>query len=187
VHHATREELQAGLEEIRRSPADQGSLRLIVRRPAVDAREVLETGRLDPAHGLVGDSWLTRDRHPDPDTQLNIMNARVIALIAGDQARWALAGDQLYVDLDLSEHNLPAGTRLRIGGAVIEVTPEPHTGCAKFVRRFGLDAMKVVNSPIGRQLRLRGLNARVVHAGDITVGDAVRKAPVAAESEVGSR
>jgi MOSC domain-containing protein YiiM len=187
VRYATREELESGLEEIRRSPGDDGALRLIVRRPAVDAREVIESGRLDPVHGLVGDSWLTRGRHPDPDTQLNVMNARVIALIAGDTSRWALAGDQLYVDLDLSEQNLPAGTRLQIGGAVVEVTPEPHTGCAKFVRRFGLDAMKFVNSPLGRQLRLRGLNARVVHAGEITAGDAVRKVAVEVQAEVQRR
>jgi MOSC domain-containing protein YiiM len=175
VQHRTRQELEAGLEEIRRAPADGGTLRLIVRRPAVDVREVLEAGTLDPGHGLVGDSWRTRDRHPEPDTQLNIMNARAIALIARDPARWALAGDQLYVDLDLSEANLPAGTRLRIGSAIVEVTPEPHTGCAKFVSRFGVEAMKFVNSPMGRTLRLRGLNARVVQAGAVRVGDGVGK------------
>lgn len=175
VPHVTREVLDAGIDEIRRSPSDRGTLRLIVQRPARGARQVIETGVLDPMHGLVGDSWRTRDRHPDPDTQLNIMNARVIALIAQEPERWALAGDQLYVDLDLSEANLPAGTRLQVGSAIVEVTPEPHTGCAKFVRRFGMDAMKFVNSPTGRRLRLRGLNAKVVNGGEIRAGDTVQK------------
>ena len=177
----TREELEAGLDEIRRAPADGGILRMIVRRPEVDAREVLDEGRLDLVEGLAGDSWIRRrssrtpDGSPHPDMQLNVMNVRVAALVAGDERRWALAGDQLYVDLDLSTANLPAGTRLAIGTAVIEVTPQPHTGCAKFVSRFGLDAMKFVNSRVGRELCLRGINAKVVEPGTIRVGDVVRK------------
>jgi hypothetical protein len=175
------EELEAGLDEIRRSPKDGGVLELIVRRPLVDAREVLEEGELHLSEGLVGDSWKLRgsSRTPDgsahPDMQLNVMNARAIALVARERHRWPLAGDQLYVDLDLSDENLPPGTRLSIGSAVIEVTPQPHTGCKKFVSRFGLDAMKFVNSPVGRRLRLRGLNARVVRPGRVRVGDAVKK------------
>jgi MOSC domain-containing protein YiiM len=186
VRQMTREELETGLDAIRRSPADEGILRLIVRRPEIDGREVLHSGTLDPAHGLVGDSWAARqsagavDGSVDPVTQLTIMNARVIALLARDPARWPLAGDQLFVDLDLSEANLPAGIRLAMGSAIVEVSAEPHTGCAKFVRRFGLDAMKFVNSPTGRTLRLRGLNARVIRAGEITVGDVVRKEQVQA-------
>lgn len=174
-------ELHAGLHRIRESPVDDGVLELIVRRPAVDVREVLPEAELDPAHGLVGDTWRIRrsSRTPDgsahPEMQLNIMNARAVHLVAGSRARWALAGDQLYVDLDLSGRNLPPGTRLAIGSAIVEVTPLPHTGCAKFVRRFGLDAMKFVNSPIGRELNLRGVNARVVVGGRIRTGDAVRK------------
>jgi MOSC domain-containing protein YiiM len=105
------------------------------------------------------------------------MNARVIALIAQDEDRWPLAGDQLFVDLDLSKTNLPAGTRLALGSAVIEVTAEPHTGCRKFVDRFGLDAMQFVNSEAGRRLQLRGINAKVVQGGTIRVGDLVRKIP----------
>jgi MOSC domain len=182
VRHLTMAELEAGLDEIRRSPSDNGTLNLIVRRPRVGERVVLELGALDPSDGLVGDSWKYRgsSRSPDgkahPDTQLNVMNSRVAALVAQDRHRWQLAGDQLFVDLDLSASNLPPGTQLTLGEAVIEVTAQPHTGCQKFVTRFGLDAMKFVNSPVGKALRLRGLNARVVRAGAIRVGDPVKKA-----------
>ncbi len=115
------------------------------------------------------------DGSSHPDMQLNLMNTRVIALVAQDEARWSLAGDQLYVDLDLSKENLPAGTQLALGSAVIEVTDQPHTGCQKFVSRFGADAMKFVNSPVGKELCLRGINARVVHPGTIRAGDVVKK------------
>src|SRR6185312_15571994 len=168
VKHLSTEELHAGLDEIRRSPKNEGVLELIVRRPRLGEREVLDEGRLDIVEGLVGDTWSTRasrrskDGLAHPDMQLNIMNARVIALVAQERERWHLAGDQLFMDLDLSAENLPPGTRLAVGSAVIEVTAEPHTGCQKFVSRFGLDAMTFVNSPLGRQLNLRGINARVV-------------------------
>jgi len=181
ARHLTTTELEAGLDEIRRAPRDEGTLELIVRRPEVDEREVLDAGELSLEVGLVGDSWITRgsSRTPDgsahPDMQLNIMNSRVTALVAQHKDRWQLAGDQLYLDLDLSEKNLPARTRFAIGAAVIEVSPQPHLGCQKFVSRFGLEAMQFVNSPLGRQLRLRGINARVVQAGVIRVGDVVRK------------
>ncbi len=181
ARHLTTAELEAGLDEIRRAPRDEGTLELIVRRPEVDEREVLDAGELNLEVGLVGDSWITRgsSRTPDgsahPDMQLNIMNSRVTALVAQHKDRWQLAGDQLYLDLDLSEMNLPARTRFAIGAAVIEVSPQPHLGCRKFVSRFGLEAMQFVNSPLGRQLRLRGINARVVSAGVIRVGDVVRK------------
>jgi hypothetical protein len=174
-------ELQAALPAIGQSPRDDGTLDLIVRRPSVDKREVLEQAELDSREGLVGDTWKMRsssrtlDGSPHPDMQLNVINSRLIDLVAQDRSRWPLAGDQLYVDLDLSAENLPPGTRLSLGTAVIEVTPEPHTGCGKFVSRFGVDAMKFVNSTLGRQLRLRGLNARVVTPGVIRVGDVIRK------------
>ena len=173
--HLTMRELQAGLDEIRRAPRDRGVLRLIVRRPQVNAREVLEEGQLDLARGLVGDNWSTGRGPAHPNMQINVMNARAIALVAQSTDRWALAGDQLYIDLDLSADNLPPGTRLALGSAVIEVTEQPHTGCGKFAARFGIDAVKFVNSREGEELRLRGLNAKVVQPGAIRVGDIARK------------
>lgn len=178
--HLTLEELEAGLDEIRDAPREQGELRLIVRRPRIGEREVLRSAELDLVEGLVGDNWRTRgsSRTPDgsshPDMQLNIMSSRAIALVARTPDRWPLAGDQLFIDLDLSAENLPPGTRLALGSAVIEVTSQPHTGCKKFVERFGLSAMKFVNSPLGRQLQLRGINAKVVQPGVILVGDIAR-------------
>jgi hypothetical protein len=179
--HASLAELEAGLDAVRLSPADEGVLEMIVRRPRVGERETLEVAELDPVHGLVGDNWRERtsrrtpDGSPHPGMQLNIMNSKVVALLALDKDRWKLAGDQLFVHLDLSAANLPPGTRLALGSAVIEVTDEPHTGCGKFASRFGVAAAKFVNSPVGRQLQLRGINARVVGAGSIKIGDIVRK------------
>jgi len=174
MHHRTEAELVAALDEIRRSPAAQGTVGLIVRRPAENEREVLEEGVLDLDEGLVGDTWNGRGT-PDPDAQLTLMNARAAELIAGSRERRPLAGDQLYVDLDLSIENLPAGTRLAVGDAVVEVTAVPHTGCAKFSARVGTDALKFVNKSPGRELRLRGVNARVVTAGAVRVGDTITK------------
>lgn len=174
-------ELEAGLDVIRQAPKNDGELKLIVRRPQVEEREVLHEAELHPSHGLIGDSWETRgssrtqDGSAHPDMQLNIMNVRVTELVAQDKERWPLAGDQLYLDMDLSAENLPAGTQLAIGDAVIEITPPPHTGCMKFVARFGLDAMKFVNSSVGRELHLRGVNAKVVQAGSVRVGDLAKK------------
>jgi hypothetical protein len=181
VKHLTTAELEEGLAIIRQSPRDGGVLHLIVRRPVAGSREVLEEGILDLTEGLVGDNWSvtgaprTPEGMANPDTQLNIMNSRAIALVAQAKERWPLAGDQLYLDLDLSRENLPPGARLALGMAIIEVTPEPHTGCRKFVARFGLDAMKFVNSPVGRQLNLRGINAKVIQPGVIRRGDVARK------------
>ena len=174
--------LEDGMAEIRRSPTQAGVVELIASRPAAGEREVLAEAELDPVEGLVGDSWrargseATEDGSAHPDMQLTLMNARVAALVAGAPDRWPLAGDQLYVDLELSVVNLPPGTRLHLGSAVIEVTAEPHRGCGKFVRRFGVDAMRFVNSSVGRELNLRGINARIVTGGTVRTGDAIRVA-----------
>lgn len=179
--HLTMEELEAGLGEVLRSPKDEGVLELIVRRPREDEREVLAEAELREDEGLAGDSWGARrssrtpDGSPHPEMQLNIMNSRVIALLARTRERWPLAGDQLFLDLDLSDANLPVGSRLSVGSAVIEITAQPHLGCKKFVARFGSDAMKFVNSPVGKRLRLRGVNAKVVRPGLIRVGQVARK------------
>jgi len=181
LQYLSKTELEAGLDRIRQSPKDNGIVNLIVRRPDDDQREAVQTATLDPDLGLIGDNWKLRVNKHTPDgsanfdAQITLMNSRAIALIAQSDDRWALAGDQFYVDLDLSEENLPAGTRLSIGSAVIEISATPHTGCAKFSQRFGVDAHKFVNSKDGRPLRLRGVNTRVVQGGEIRVGDAVRK------------
>ena len=175
------DELEAGLEGILESPKNAGAVKMIVRRPDVEQREVIEEGELDIGQGLVGDNWSARgsaqtsDGSAHPEMQLNLMNSRVISLVATSMERWPLAGDQIYLDLDLSKENLPAGTQLEIGSAIIEVTDVPHLGCKKFVARFGLEAMKFVNSRRGKKLCRRGINAKVVKAGAFRDGDSVRK------------
>jgi len=175
--HLTMAELEENLDELRLSPRDEGSLRMIVRRPRSGEREVIEQGSLSVEEGLTGDNWSTRNSGAplDVDRQLTIMNARVAGLLAQQEDRWHLFGDQLYIDLELSEENLPTGTRLALGGAVIEVTSVDHTGCKKFAERFGVDAVKFVSAPVGKELRLRGIYAKVVQPGPIRVGDLARK------------
>ncbi len=181
IKYLTTEELEAGLKDIDLSPKNNGVIEMIVRRPDVDKREVLSEAKLDLTEGLVGDNWKARgssntaDGSAHPEMQINIMNSRVIALFAQEKDRWQLAGDQLFIDMDLSAENLPAGTRLALGSAVLEITAKPHTGCKKFAERFGQDAIKFVNSPLGKELHLRGVNARVIQAGTIQVGDVVVK------------
>ena len=175
--------LQAGLGHVRESPPDRGTVDMIVRRPAVDEREVLAVGTLDADAGLVGDTWRVRgstrttDGSAHPGMQLTVINSRAALLVAQDPGRRILAGDQLYVDLDLSPANLPAGTRLAVGSAVIEVSDQPHLGCAKFAARFGEQALRFVNSRTGRGLRLRGLNALIVTSGTVRPGDRISKLP----------
>jgi hypothetical protein len=177
VEHLSRERLEAGLDHIREAPRDHGRLVLVVRRPEVGRWELPEKALLDQVAGLTGDNWLTRgsrsmpDGSANPRKQVTVMNARVAMLVAGGSARIPLAGDQLYVDLDISVDNLPAGSLLAVGEAVLEVSEDPHLGCAKFVERFGAEAMRFVNSRIGRQLRLRGMNTRIVVPGTVRVGD----------------
>ncbi|MFT5091056.1 MAG: MOSC domain-containing protein YiiM [Candidatus Latescibacterota bacterium] len=177
ISHLTTAELEAGLDEIRQSPSDNGTLEMLIRRAQIGAREQLEEGEIDLVEGLVGDNWKTRygDRPANPDAQITITNARAIQHISQDKDRWALAGDQLYADFDLSEANVPAGTQLSLGSAILEVTAEPHNGCKKFVERFGMDAMTFVNSEVGKELHLRGINCKVIQAGTISVGDSITK------------
>jgi MOSC domain-containing protein YiiM len=175
-------ELEADLGRIRSAPADTGRVELIARRPVEEQRELLELAELDLDRGLVGDMWSHRpssstdDGGPNPEAQVTVMSARAAALVAGDdRTDWAQAGDQLYVDFDISQENLPPGTLIEIGGAVLEVRELPHLGCGKFARRFGVDALKLVNSDEGRALRLRGVNTRVVEPGTVRRGDRVAK------------
>lgn len=161
------------------SPKRVGAVEMIVRRPDVGEREVLETGELVVGAGLVGDNYVERGSSTvpggaaHPEAQLNLMSSRVIDVVAaGDRSRWPLAGDQFFVDLDLSMDNLPTGTRLQIGSAVIEVAAKPHTGCAKFTARFGIDAARWVNQ--AKEQRRRGLCAMVVQAGTVEAGDEIR-------------
>lgn len=181
TYHLSMAELEAGMDHIRQSPHEVGVLKMIVRRPKVDEREQLESAELTLEEGLAGDTWKVRGNRHTPDgsarleAQITIMNARTAALLAQTEERWALAGDQLYADFDLSDDNIPPGTQLAIGSAIVEVSALPHTGCNKFSARFGVEALKFVNSPEGKRLHLRGINARVVRAGSIRVGDAIRK------------
>ena len=178
--HVDAEALAAGLDDVRKSPSDGGTVELIVLRPAVDERELHDEVAADLSLGLVGDTWVERgssrtpDGGPNPDAQVTVMNIRAARLVAADDSRVPLAGDQVYVDLDLSTENLPTGTVLDFGDAALEVTAAPHTGCAKFSARFGVDALRLTATPEGRFLRLRGINTRVVRAGAIRRGDVVR-------------
>ncbi len=181
VKHFNTAELESGLPEIRQSPDNDGELQLISRRPAIGERDLIDEGELDTTAGLVGDDWGTRGqqqdppRKPNPEAQLTLMNARAAQLVSGDKQRWALAGDQLYVDFDIGRDNLPIGSQVQIGDAIVEVTAEPHPGCKKFVERFGMDAMTFVNSEEGKKMCLRGVNAKIVKSGTIRVGDKITK------------
>ena len=181
IEHLTLADLEAGLDHVRDSPKEQGVLELIVSRPEEDAREVMALADLDIELGLVGDTWQDRpsarsaDGKAHPDMQITIMNSRVAALVAGDKERWQLSGDQLFADIDLSAENMPPGTRISVGPAILEATDQPHTGCKKFSARFGIDALQLISSPIGKELQLRGINCKVVQGGEIKPGDIVRK------------
>lgn len=177
----TREELLRCAAQVRQSPKNVGSVDLIVCRPVTGEREELQEAELDVVLGLLGDNWATRGNPKKPgtpalpDTQLNLMNSRAIAVIAKEKSRWSLAGDQFYVDFDLSYENVPPGTLLEIGEAVIVVTAEPHLGCVKFKKRYGQEAAAFVNSPLGKSLNMRGINAKVVKAGIVKAGALIKK------------
>ena len=180
--------LEERLAEIRRAPGERGRVELVVRRPREREREILAQGVLDPVEGLLGDTWRVRgskqtaNGSAHPGMQLTVMSSRAAALVAGPLERWPLAGDQLYVDFDLSEAALPPGAQLGVGEAIIEITAQPHLGCAKFAERFGPDALRLVNSKVGRELRLRGVNTRIIVGGVVRPGDAVRKLDGAAQA-----
>ena len=174
-------DLETLMTDIKKSPSEKGSVDLLLRRPSKGEREILEEAEIDLEEGVVGDGWKTRgssmteDGAAHPEMQIAIAIARAVALVAKQKDRWALAGDQLYVDFDISEDNTPAGTQLAIGSAVLEVTPIPHNGCSLFAKRFGNDAMKFVNSPEGKQWHLRGVNTKVIEPGRIRLMDTVEK------------
>ena len=175
------EELEAQLDFIRSAPREEGRIELIVRRGKPGERGIVHEAKLDLAEGLVGDTWRARgsgstaDGSANPELQLTLANARSMTALSPEKEHWPLAGDQFYVDFDLSAANLPTGTRLGLGSAIIEVTAHPHNGCSKFAARFGKDALRFVNSPTGKELHLRGVNARVVQPGIVRVGEAIRK------------
>jgi hypothetical protein len=177
--HRSAEDLAIGLDHVRDAPADDGVVELLVVRPRLGERRELTAAEVDLELGVVGDTWIERgsrrtpDGGPNPEAQVTVMCSRAADLVAGDRARWALAGDQIYVDLDLSLDNLPTGTLLALGGVELEVTAAPHTGCATFAERFGTDALRLTATPDGRALRLRGINTRVLRAGTVRVGDRI--------------
>jgi MOSC domain-containing protein YiiM len=168
--------LEEGLDAVRAASADGGTVEMIVRGPAVDAREAVTSARIERGSGLKGDTRAARP-HPKAYSEITLMSARAAALLSdGDRDRWPLAGDQLYVDLDLSHANLPVGSRLRVGTALLEVSEKPQTGCTEFSARFGDEALAFVNFDEGKALRLRGMNCSVVEAGVVRTGDRVAKA-----------
>lgn len=179
--HRPASELEERLDHILGSPSDSGTVEMIVVRPDVDRRREVEKARIDEGQGVVGDNWQERGSSSTPDgsanrlAQVTLMNSRVVDAVAGDSSRWPLAGDQLFVDLDLSPEALPAGTRVRVGSAVLEVSDKPHTGCAKFASRYGREALRFVNTGLGREKRFRGINAFVVQSGDVATGDEISK------------
>ncbi len=183
-HKPSYDELVEQLDHLRNSPREVGRIELLVRRPAPAEREPVQELEIDTQLGVVGDDWSRRpSRHtadgaPHPEKQVNLVNARAMQSIAGDRSRWPLAGDQLYVDLDLSHAHLPPGTQLSVGEVVLEVTAQVHQGCGKFVERFGADALRFVRSAQGLSLRLRGMNTRVVRGGRVRLGDSVRRRSV---------
>ncbi len=178
-HHPSAAALADGMADVRRSPSDGGVVALLVLRPSVDERIVADEVTVDVDAGVVGDDWLARgngrrpDGSADPEAQVTVMNSRAALLMAGAPERMPLAGDQVYLDLDLSIDNLPTGTILDFGAVALEVTPAPHTGCKKFAARFGVDALRLTADEEGKRLRLRGINTRVVRGGRLQVGDTV--------------
>lgn len=174
--HRSADELEAYLGRILDAPHDEGRIEMIVRRPERDQREVIDSAELSTDLGLTGDDWSQRvNSRENRDAQLTLMNSRVAEAVAVSRDRWPLAGDQIYVDMNLSLENLPPGSRIRVGEAIVEISAEPHTGCSKFASRFGKAALRFANVGVGRDNRFRGVNAFIVEDGDVRVGDTVTK------------
>jgi MOSC domain-containing protein YiiM len=178
LEHLTIEQIEADMPDVFASPKNRGELEAIVVRPESEKRESREAVYLSPEGGVDGDRWASskaQDGGPEPRAQVSLMNARLLKMIARDEKRMPLAGDNLVVDLDLSEANLPVGQKLTVGEVLMEVTDLPHTGCSKFAERFGTDALRYINAAERRSLRLRGLFTRVLEAGTVRVGDIAEK------------
>jgi hypothetical protein len=179
--HLSTTEIESRLGAAGASPRDDGKLDRIVCRPERGERQLLDSAELDLTAGLVGDNWKVRGSKDTPDgsanfdAQITLANSRVIDAMASDQEMWPLAGDQLYVDFDISIDNLPPGQQIAIGSVILEVSTKPHTGCAKFTERFGHDAIRMVNSKEGLHQRWRGVNTRIVQPGTIHIGDVIHK------------
>lgn len=181
MQHVTAQEIERRMSWVLDSPRDNGVVQLIVVRPQTDQRTVIDRAHFSPETGVAGDNWQhdcwkkLSDGHSDPDVQVAIMNARMIEVLASDPAHWPLAGDQLFVDFDLSTSNLSPGDQLKVGGAILEITAEPHRGCRKFKQRFGDHALHCVNSTQGDSHRLRGVYAKIIVAGNVETGDVISK------------
>ena len=179
--HLTLAELQTQLPAILDSPKDEGVLRGIVIRPGPGERRDADSCEISLAGGVHGDHWAkgcwksTAAGLPHPDVQICIMNARCIAVIAQERENWLPAGDNFFTDMDLTPDNMPPGQRLAVGSAIIEITDTAHNGCASFIARYGRDACLFVNTGEGKRLRLRGIYARVVQDGRVSIGDRVSK------------
>ncbi len=173
--HLPMEDLLKRLAALPRAPRDRGEIAALFARPGSNERTPIEKANLTAAGGMPGDRWSRpREGKPDPrpDKMLATMQAGVARMIANGQPL-GLFGDNLYLDLDLSAANLPAGTRLRAGGAVLEVTPEPHNGCLKFKARVGADALRLVSRKEDRHRNLRGIYLKVIEDGLVAAGDPV--------------
>ncbi|MEL6308623.1 MAG: MOSC domain-containing protein [Chloroflexota bacterium] len=177
----TLEALESAFAQADPAPTDSGTVEMIICRPAHGERDELDSTTLDPEKGMIGDNWLTRgSRHTEdgsanPEAQITLMNSRIIALLAKDRDDWAPAGDQFFVDFDLSQINMPTGQRFQLGEAILEVSATPHTGCAKFTERYGSAAIRFVNSKEGRSQNRRGINAKIITGGTVKKGDTIHK------------
>lgn len=173
--HLTLDELNAGIDRVLNSPKDGGTVEMLIVRPAEEARITPERAEVSAELGMHGDHWSTGKYRDEIDIQIAIMNSRVLDLVSGGRERWSLAGDNIVADLDLSRANLTPGQKLEAGSAVLEITETPHNGCKKFASRFGAVALRFVNLGAGKDLRLRGIYARVMQPGTISVGDQIQK------------